>query len=119
MELIKMQDQIDSVRIADEPKFLSIFRLYYKDEKLADEFFDIESHLGYLTNFLYRMVNAENEHEFREMYSNYNEEFKKILKMTKQFNKKLIDGEIQVIKKNYKIFKYLNKLRIKNSLSQK
>jgi len=93
-EMKKMQERLDDSKHIHEPLFISLLHLYYRNDKLLDEYKKISINIGKLKNYIYTIVDSKNKEDFVLNYNNYYTKHRQTRKQLNDFRRKLIFGEI-------------------------
>jgi len=95
-EIHNLKQQMNSCKIVNEPNFISLFRLYYRDNEVEKLFHEIEKSLVLMKNAVFALIDAESLEVVKKTESVYREAYKETMKVIKKFTKNLTEKEIYI-----------------------
>jgi len=92
----QMNHRYDESKLSDETVFISLIRLYFRDEDIVNQYLEIQKKIGYLRNFLYDLMQDHELGEYQKLAEDYHKEFAVLNNALKDFSKKIVEKDITV-----------------------
>jgi len=92
----QMNRRYEESKLSDETVFISLIRLYYRDENIIKQYLEIQKKIGYNRNILYELMQDREQGELEKMLKEYNKKIVILNNALKDFSKKIIEKDITV-----------------------
>ncbi len=92
----KMNQRYEKSKLSDETVFISLLRLYYRDESIVNEYVKIQEQIGYQRTMVYDLMQDHDLTGYEELMKEYNEKLKILLDALKDFSKRIVEKDITV-----------------------
>jgi len=92
----QMNHRYEESKLSDETVFISLIRLYYRDDGIVNQYVEIQKKIGYIRNILYELMQDHEVGEYQKLADDYNKKFAILNDALKDFSKIIVEKDITV-----------------------